>query len=426
MAIDPNLLKTYIPNVEDLKPDVFRSVRNQVGTLVDDGYQTHIPSVLQSGSPEEINSEVYPPYKAESKYDMTQHTYPEDLFAEDSRYGGMYVVFYVNVQEDSKLAQTNPVLIIPDSEVTKGKGSQITKRKVTSGQLTGSLAGLGAIAGTAVGSIIGVGGAGGVTGTALGALVGGAQTVVKTEQFSENEKSPKYTLDQLTGINLTKQTKRIKTAIALYTPNDLMFKYGVNWGDDDTLILQAALEAGEDIKNTVADIMKGDTSSMSLSGALGNGYLQGLALKAAQAAGADGLSALTGTAPNPRKEQIFNGVDFRTHQFLFRFWIRSETEHINVKNIIREFKYHMHPEFKDGNEYIFLYPSEFDIQFYYKDKESDELPKYTSCVLTDVSSNYTPNGVFNLLKQGKPAEITLNLMFRELAILTKEDIEKGY
>lgn len=427
MAIDPSLLKTYLPlDISDLKTEVFSGIREQVGQAVEDGFGTTVPDSIQVGNPPEIQGNVAPEPRSQSKYDMSQHTYPEDLFSDDSRYGNMYIVFYVNVQEDSKLAKNNPTLIIPDSEANKGKGASISRRNVSGAQVTGTVAGLGAIAGTAVGSILGISGAGGVIGAGLGGLAGAAQSVIKAEQFSENQDSPKYTLDQLSGINVTKQTKRIKTAIALYAPNDLNFKYGVNWGDDDTIILQAALEAGEDIKNTVSDIIKGDTGSFNVANALKNNYIQGLALKASQAVAPDGLSALTGTAPNPRKEQIFNGIDFRSHQFFFRFWVRSENEHANVKNIIKEFKYHMHPEFKDGNEYIFLYPSEFDIQFYYKDAESQELPKYTSCVLTDVNTNYTPNGVFNLLKQGKPAEVTLSLIFRELALLTKEDIEEGY
>ena len=86
----------------------------------------------------------------------------------------------------------------------------------------------------------------------------------------------------------------------------------------------------------------------------------------------------------------------------------------------------MREYFKDGNEFIFLYPSEFDIQFYQNDQESTELPRLTTCVLTDLNTNYTPSGVFNTLKDGKIAEISLNMTFKELAILTKQEISDGY
>ena len=94
-------------------------------------------------------------------------------------------------------------------------------------------------------------------------------------------------------------------------------------------------------------------------------------------------------------------------------------------NIIQEFKYHMHPEFKDANNFVYIYPSEFDIIYYSNGKENKNLHRHTSCVLTEVNVNYTPNGLFTTFPDGQPTQINVTLSFRELALLTKDKIKDG-
>jgi hypothetical protein len=139
----------------------------------------------------------------------------------------------------------------------------------------------------------------------------------------------------------------------------------------------------------------------------------------------DANSAATGLAANPKKEQIFGGVDFRTFQVEYNFFPRSGPEAENVKRIIYEFKYHMHPEFKDANNFLYIYPSEFDIFYYQNGKENLNIHRHTSCVLTEMSINYTPNGTFTTFDNGMPTQINVVMSFRELALLTKDKIKDG-
>jgi hypothetical protein len=136
-------------------------------------------------------------------------------------------------------------------------------------------------------------------------------------------------------------------------------------------------------------------------------------------------SVATGLAANPKKEQVFGGVDFRTFQIEYQFFPRDENEARNVRNIIKEFKYHMHPEFKDSNNFVYIYPSEFDIFYYQNGKENLNIHRHTSCVLTELSVNYTPNGAFTTFADGMPTQINVQMSFRELALLTKDKIEDG-
>lgn len=462
MAFDPSVIKTFVPtgfNPEEvieslpgakLGDQINQAVSNfnidnakvylasatglgDIGTSISDfnlepEFSGSLPfngdSTISVGVGEQ-NASITPSNKSLSKYDFSSHTYPSDLFSSDNRWGGMYVVFNINIQEDSKLAKDKNTITIPDDEANKGKGSAITQQSVTGEDFAIKMGALGGIAAGIGGTVLNMTGLGGTNlapgifkSVAVGGVIGGI-TAAASEGNLGKDGIIDFTVDALSK-NITRQTKRLKTSIALYCPPDISVKYGMQWADDDTAILSAVLNTGvDDLKNALMG--SGAESKTGNSNAI-----QGLILKMGNAATPSGTSALLGVAPNPKKEQMFNGVDFRTHQFNYRFWIRNESDHQNVRNIIREFKYHMHPEFKNGNDYIFLYPSEFDIQFYYKDKPSDELPKYTTCVLTDLNTNYTPQGVLNLLNGGKIAEISLNLVFRELSILTKEDIEDGY
>ena len=94
--------------------------------------------------------------------------------------------------------------------------------------------------------------------------------------------------------------------------------------------------------------------------------------------------------------------------------------------IIKEFKLHMHPEYKESGSFVFVYPSEFDIFYYHKDKENLNIHRHTSCVLKDMSVNYTPNGNFNTFDNGMPTQINVQLTFVEIAFLTKKQIADGF
>jgi hypothetical protein len=139
--------------------------------------------------------------------------------------------------------------------------------------------------------------------------------------------------------------------------------------------------------------------------------------------GTGGISKLTGLAPNPRKEQIFKHVNFRTFTFDYQFYPRDAQEAENVLNIIYQFKLHMHPEFKDANNFLYVYPSEFDIFYYNNGQENMNVNRHTSCVLTDMTVNYSPNGQFTSFANGMPTQINVTLTFKELATLTKEKIQ---
>ena len=85
----------------------------------------------------------------------------------------------------------------------------------------------------------------------------------------------------------------------------------------------------------------------------------------------------------------------------------------------------MHPEFKDSGSFLYVYPSEFDITYFHNNKENLNIHRHTSCVLTELSVNYTPNGQYATFENGMPTQINLQLTFKELGLITKERIQQG-
>lgn len=353
------------------------------------------------------------------QYDVSSYQYPSDLMGTETvesrktdsnlalKYGGNYVVFYINVNNESKMLE-NPetannltVGIDPSERVKKAlAGKEYTQEKVIAAQTIG-----GAIAGTAIGSALDLGGAGGLAGAAIGGI-GSAAIAGSTKNST-----------------FSRPQKRLKAAIALHVPNQLSIKYGANWSDEETFGMQALISGGEAIGRALEEGGKDALSNLISSDKGVGGIVANMALSKGPGAGA--MSAMTGLAPNPMKEQVFKGVDFRTFTMDYQFAPRDADEAKNVLDIIQAFKYHMHPEFKSGGNFLFLYPSEFDISYFHAGEENMNIHRHTSCVLTDMDINYTPNGNFSTFKGGMPTQINVTLSFKELTILTKELIAQG-
>jgi hypothetical protein len=351
------------------------------------------------------------------KYSVGMHSYPTDLISSTGQYGGNYVIFYINVQTDSKLGQSKDNSQFVEDLTPRDRGDLIAQN-LSSSKLVAANAGLNlgaaAIANKAGGDNLfttqktqdGGGKLTGATKLAGLATVGAAAIAAN-------------------AASATRAQRRLKTAIALHVPNQLQIRYGMQWGEQDTGALAmagATLNQGEELAKALAQ-NKGKLQATKDVGDLALAIGANVALT--KGPFKDANSAATGLAANPKKEQIFGGVDFRTFQVEYQFFPRSVKEAENVQRIIYEFKYHMHPEFKDSNNFLYIYPSEFDIFYYQNGKENLNIHRHTSCVLTEMSINYTPNGTFSTFENGMPTQINVQMTFRELALLTKDKIKDG-
>jgi len=354
------------------------------------------------------------------KYSVKGYTYPEDLM-DVADYGYNKVVFYINVSVDSKALKTPGGEIQTVEGVQRDQRGELVGQQVTGVQGAAASAGAGAFAGGLGGKFLfDKGTKGAIAGAAGGAAAAGliASNVNNQETAPGQTKAPTFSRPQ----------KRLQAAIALYVPNQLSVRYSAGWSEEETFgfaaaaaAVQGGVEIGRALMGDANAKRSGGTTldlvqSLSTATLLRNGGSLGLPTEA--------MGIAAGLAVNPKKEQAFKNVDFRTFTFEYLFAPKSESESKNVLDIIQAFKYHMHPEFKSADNFLYIYPSEFDITYYKGALENLAIHRHTSCVLTEFNVNYTPNGVFTTFPNGMPTQIAVTMTFKELMLLTKEAIER--
>lgn len=307
-----------------------------------------------------------------NKYDVSSMQYPEDLDSSEE-WGGHKVVFFINVPSNSTVGEGRVAAQAAASGVGASQISHGTGTTALPPTRNGSKSGSTVSGGQALA-------------TALNAPVGGH--------------------------------KRMTSAISLYMPNQLSNTYGVQWDVED--FSNAAV--WDQIAGGAANVIGNPTLKTSADEA--NKTILTAGGKAISRKILDGIpylqKATNITQGNSKQEQLFKSVDFRTFQFSFEFFPRSESEAQTVLRIIRMFRYHMLPEYLDEGNFLYIYPSEFDIKYYTGDSENSYLEKQMTAVLTNMTINTTPNGQFSTFASGMPNQLNIQLSFKELAVPTKE------
>lgn len=344
------------------------------------------------------------------KYDIASLQYPADLMGEENgknKYGSNYVVFYINVSEDSKLIKNKRVDTV--ANITPRDRGDLIGQAVEQNFGADTLYGTNTVAALATTKLFGE------DDKAIKALKAGGAAVLTSAAIQQQAST------------FQAKTQRLKTAIALHMPNVMNTRYSVSYDEASTMKESMALGVVAGTINMTKAAKKaletgGVGAEIMDSFEAGRG---GVAAVGLSMPGQGVAQKVTGLAPNPRKEQLFKQVDFRTFQFTYEFFPRNKQESQQVKNIIDQFKYHMHPEYKDQMNFLYVYPSEFDIFYYHGTQENLNVNRHTSCVLTEMNVNYSPQGQFTAFDDGTPTQINVVLTFKELATLTKEKIEDG-
>ena len=237
-------------------------------------------------------------------------------------------------------------------------------------------------------------------------------------------------------------TQKSDTNIALYIPNKLVNTGSIGYNGVNFELLQAAQGVGSELIAAANNIMSGEIMKAGDDVAAALGAVGGLGVRAAarivdDLAGivgvplnaAEGLQQVTGLAINPRQQQVFQGVQSRGFDFTFSFAPKNQKEAIQVSKIIRAFRAAAHPSI--SNNAFLNIPDEFEIRYYkiHEDgvvAENLFLNKIGRCALTNVSVDYTPNGINATFEDGSPVRTSMTLQFAELRPLTRDDIEEGY
>jgi hypothetical protein len=363
-------------------------------------------------------------------YNVGTYSYPDGLGVRaDLQH---YVTFFINVRGKSKFVQNGAYKTNDKVSPSAIAGTSIRNTLDNSGVGTSAVYGAAVAAGIyTIGK--------GVSGALLGAASSAAGAAGKAA--AGNPRTAAAKVGGLAALGLfglflgeagaqamaktqvlqQDQTKRLQDVITLHMQERPAVSYGINYQDKDLGILGGLL---------------GVDSAMSESlnaGSFATGMAVNMALQVAKVPSIiPGLGSITDIVQlagkvktNPFREVFFEGIDYRKFNFKYKFMPKSEKEVMAIYNIIDKFKEHMHPEIAGGGAF-FLYPSEFEIAYYYNSKENGYFNKIAACALTDMSVEYGGDQ-FSTFSNGAPTEINLTLSFRELELITKESIKsRGY
>ena len=374
--------------------------------IVDQDISFNATSGLETGNASEINKT-----HVREKYNIQQTTYPEGLGVDPDKQH--YIVFYINQRQKSKFSEFNPIL---------NKKTEIldqVKLNKNSNRLDPDKTGLQAKRGLALAT----GGAAGLTkmisdigsgeisaGSILKGSILGLGGFKAAEALIDENKSDLFKPDKI---------QRISDAIVLHIQDRPVTRHNVNYEERELGVLGGLLGGGVSATDGMEDAAFNDDVTQAVTRGITSAIPAVLGTRAE-----DLLEIGTKQISNPFREQFFKSVDFRTHNFRYTFMAKSQTEAKNIRHIIKLFKFHMHPELT-GTGLSFIYPSEFDIKYYFRDRENKAFDRITSCVLTNMNIEYGGD-IFSTFKDGQPVEVNMSLEFRELELLTKKRIAEGY
>ena len=237
-----------------------------------------------------------------------------------------------------------------------------------------------------------------------------------------------------------RKNKEIKYIINLPMPRNITDTTGVQYGESSLNPIEAAgLAGGSALIQGNIDALKGAFESTIRTGgqALEDKQNQ-QAIAAALSGTAIGalggnvnanqvIARASGQILNPNLELLFQGVGLRVFPFQFQFFPRNSQEGETVINIIRALKQEMAPSrtSKGGNNTgVFIRtPSIFQLTYMKGGKKHPYLNSFLPTVLSDMKVNYTASGAHSSFYDGIPTHIRLDLQFKELNPLFKEDYD---
>ena len=130
------------------------------------------------------------------------------------------------------------------------------------------------------------------------------------------------------------------------------------------------------------------------------------------------LARQEGTIINPNMELLFDAPTIRAFKFQFKMTPRNRREAEQIRLIIRAFKRNMAPKAKGGTEkengWFLKSPNVFELRYRTGNMNHNYLHKFKQCFLTDVSVNYTGDGVYSTYEDGSPVSYLMDLSFKEL------------
>jgi hypothetical protein len=266
--------------------------------------------------------------------------------------------------------------------------------------------------------------------------IGGAVTPEAAKNVAKPFlKSLDQTITDAGNLNFVRTVRRTSETIALYMPDTLNFIQTQGYSDLNlgNNPVTALFTGGKAVADTIKQFSGNGYDSKVFGEQLAkniNPYFVNAVGNAFGDVGKAIAAAGQGFVANPMIEVLYTSPSLREFRYDFVFYPRSSSEARTVQKIIQLFSFHQAPEILPGaSGYFLIPPSEFDIEFYYNGGENVNIPKLSTCVLTNMDVDYAPNGwaayqvgngeTSSIGGTGMPVGIKMSLSFKETSIVTK-------
>ena len=229
-------------------------------------------------------------------------------------------------------------------------------------------------------------------------------------------------------------TKRLKTQIAMYMPQQVNVTYGANYTDTEMgALTEEALNAynnaiGGRFRSAFENVLNMDQG---IAEQLQKGLLASIGVIPGFGGAREAFEAKEGAIISERLELAFKGINKRVFQYTFKMIPKNPQEADEIRKIVFAFKANMLPEFVGGNRAgrRLVVPNTFDIQYMYDGNENQYLQKISTCVLENITVTYGGDRykTFEGREDGAPpVETTITLNFKEMELITRERVFEGF
>ena len=245
-------------------------------------------------------------------------------------------------------------------------------------------------------------------------------------------------------LSATAKGQKALATILLPVPEALNYTDSMDWGEENVGAIGKILPSiAKGFTGSDTEAIGTNLTTLAQNGLAGM-LLSKLSSKNIGISGEGLTQGIAGKVLNPYKEQIFRGVNMRSFSFNWKLVPRNEGEQIQIDNIIKALRYHALPNysgisafenetdkensFNELSDRWLTVPRIFRLSWVYNDDNNTikTLPKIKPCVLTNVSVNYTPDGVWatHYSESLGPAPIAYNVQldFKETEIITGAEV----
>lgn len=229
-------------------------------------------------------------------------------------------------------------------------------------------------------------------------------------------------------------TKRLKTQIAMYMPQQVNVTYGANYTDTEMgALTEEALNAynnaiGGRFRSAFENVLNMDQG---IAEQLQKGLLASIGVIPGFGGAREAFEAKEGAIISDRLELAFKGINKRVFQYTFKMIPKNPQEADEIRKIVFAFKANMLPEFVGGNRAgrRLVVPNTFDISYMYVGAENDYLHKISTCVLENMNVTHGGDRYKTFESRGDgapPVETTITLNFKEMELITRERVFEGF